>query len=218
MTQWIRTFSVAAAAVIFAVSAGMAGQGAGAPAADASGAYAIDKAHSTIGFSVEHYGINMVTGRFNDFTGAVMYDPADVSKSSVKFSAMATSVDTAVARRDDHLRGEEFFDVAKYPTIEFASSKIEKKGDGTFVAHGNLTMHGVTKAIEIPFRIRGPIDAQGGKKRFGVEGDVKLDRTAYGISYGATKSDKGVIAIGAEVHVMLRLEVVTADPVAKPAA
>lgn len=217
MTHLTRHLAVAAAAVILLTPAGFAGQGAGAAAPDASGAYAIDGAHSTIGFSVEHLGINMVTGRFNEFTGSVTYDSSDVTKSSVTFSAKATSIDTGVAKRDAHLRSPDFFDVDKHPTIDFASSKIEKKADGTFVAHGNLTMHGVTKAIEIPFRIRGPITGPGGKLRFGVEGDVVLDRQAYGIDYGAQKMESGSVAIGSDVHVMLRLEVARQEPAAKPA-
>lgn len=217
MTHWTRHLAVAAAAVILLVPAGFAGQGAEAPAPDASGAYALDGAHSTIGFSVEHLGINMVAGRFNEFTGAVTFDSVDVTKSSVTFSAKATSIDTGVGRRDDHLRGADFFDVAKYPTIDFVSSKIVKRADGMLVAHGNLTMHGVTKAIEIPFRVRGPIKGPGGKLRFGVEGDVKLDRQAFGIVYGIQKMESGSAAIGTDVHVMLRLEVVKQDPAAKPA-
>ena len=115
------------------------------------------------------------------------------------------------------MRSPDFFDFEKFPTIEFASTKIEKKADGTFVARGNLTMHGVTKAIEIPFRVRGPINGPGGKLRFGVEGDVTLDRQDYGIVYGAQKMESGSLAIGADVHVMLRLEVAKQEPAAKPA-
>jgi len=217
MTHLTRHLAVAAAAVILLVPAGFARQGAGAAVKDASGAYAIDGAHSTIGFAVEHLGINMVNGRFNEFSGAVAFDSADVTKSSVTFSAKAASIDTGVAKRDGHLRSPDFFDVEKFPTIEFASTKIEKKADGTFVAHGNLTMHGVTKAIEIPFRVRGPINGPGGKLRFGVEGDVTLDRQDYGIVYGAQKMESGSLAIGADVHVMLRLEVAKQEPAAKPA-
>jgi len=217
MTHWTRTLAVAAGAVILMATVGQARQGAAPAAASASGAYAIDGAHSTIGFSVEHLGINMVTGRFNEFSGAVNFDAGDLTKSSVTFSAKAASIDTGVGRRDDHLRSPDFFDVVKYPTLDFASSRIEKKADGTYVAHGNLTMHGVSKPIEIPFSVRGPIKGPGGKARFGVSADLTVDRTAYGISYGAAKSDDGTVAVGANVHVILRLEVVKQDPATKPA-
>ena len=217
MTHWTRFLTAPLVAVILLASTGLAMQGAGAPSTDGTGSYGIDGAHSTIGFSVDHLGINVVSGRFNEFAGTVTFDAADVSKSSVTFSAKATSIDTGVAKRDAHLRNPDFFDVEKYPTIDFTSQKIEKKADGTYVAHGNLTMHGVTKAIEIPFRIRGPIKGPGGKLRFGVEGDVTLDRQAYGIVYGIQKLESGSLAVGTDVHVMLRLEVVKQDPVAKPA-
>ena len=88
----------------------------------AAGAYSFDKAHSSIGFRVKHMGLVDVPGYFRDFTGTVNYDPKDVTKSTVEFTAKVTSVDTGVSRRDDHLRTADFFDVAKFPDLTFKST------------------------------------------------------------------------------------------------
>src|SRR5215211_7149738 len=95
-----------------------------------SGVYNFDKAHSFIGFKAKHMGLIEVPGFFRDFTGEVNYDSTDVTKSSVNFKAMTTSIDTGVARRDDHLRTADFFEVAKFPELTFKSTKVEKKGKG----------------------------------------------------------------------------------------
>src|SRR5437868_9346159 len=98
-----------------------------------SGTYNFDKPHSFIGFKVKHMGLIEVPGFFRDFTGEVNFDADDVTKSSVKFKAMTTSIDTGVAGRDKHLRTADFFEVEKYPELTFASTKVEKKGKGWIV-------------------------------------------------------------------------------------
>ena len=102
---------------------------AGAADTGASGTYNFDKAHSFIGFKIKHTGLIEVPGFFRDFTGSINYDAKDPGKSTVEFTAKATSVDTGVAPRDNHLRTADFFDVAKFPDIIFKSTKVEKKGN-----------------------------------------------------------------------------------------
>ena len=87
-----------------------------------SGDYKIDPAHSTIGFSIRHVEINWVRGRFKDFVGSIHYDEADVTKSSVEFTAKVESIDTGVEARDRDLRSPNFFEVAKYPEMTFKST------------------------------------------------------------------------------------------------
>jgi len=91
-----------------------------------AGAYDFDKAHSFIGFKVRHMGLIEVPGFFREFTGMVNFDAKNMSNSTVEFSAKATSVDTGVAGRDNHLRNKDFFEVEKFPDITFRSSKVEK--------------------------------------------------------------------------------------------
>ena len=115
----------------------------------ASKGYPIDNAHSTVGFSVPILGgLSQVKGKFTDFNITLNHDEKDITKSSVNVVIKATSVDTGIERRDNHLRTADFFDVEKFPEITFKSERVEKKGK-QFIAYGPLTMHGVTKEIAL---------------------------------------------------------------------
>ena len=168
-----------------------------------SGMYSFDKAHSFIGFKVKHMGLIDVPGFFRDFTGEVNYDAKDVSKSSVNFKAMMTSVDTGVAARDRHLRTADFFEVEKFPEMTFKSTKVEKKGKGWIVT-GDLTMKGVTKSVSIPFTIPGWLAGERGLK-MGIAGDTTINRRDFGVNYG-NNLPSGVAAISDEVKIELQIE------------
>ena len=170
-----------------------------------SGVYTFDKAHSFIGFKVRHMGLIEVPGFFRDFTGEVNFDSQDVTKSSVNFKAMMTSVDTGVAPRDKHLRTADFFEVEKYPEMTFKSTKVEKKGKGWIVT-GDLTMKGVTKSVAIPFEIAGwlPAGERSGMK-MGIAGETLINRRDYGVNYG-NNLPSGIPAVSDEVKVVLQIE------------
>ena len=146
--------------------------------------YPIDNGHSTVGFSVPIMGgLSKVKGKFTDFTINLTNDEKDITKSSVNVVIKATSVDTGIDARDKHLRTAEFFDVEKFPEITFQSSSIEKKGE-QFIAHGPLTMHGVTKEIALPFTITGVTEsADKTKKNVGYSANLVLNRRDFGINY-----------------------------------
>ncbi len=170
-----------------------------------SGAYAFDKAHSFIGFKVKHMGLIEVPGFFRDFTGTVNFDAKDISKSTVEFSAKATSVDTGVAARDNHLRTADFFEVEKFPDLTFKSTKVEKKGDGWMLT-GDFTLKGVTKSITFPFQISGwlPADQRSGGK-MGITAETSINRRDYGVNYGNTLPS-GVAALSDNVKIVLQIE------------
>jgi polyisoprenoid-binding protein YceI len=146
--------------------------------------YDIDTAHSNIGFSIPIAGgLSHVRGKFNEFTAEIVYDDKDVTKSSVKATIKAASIDTGIERRDNHLRNADFFDVEKYPEITFQSTRIEKKGKN-FIAHGAFTMHGVSKEVALPFTINGiKKDEKTGKTTLGVTARAALNRKDYGINF-----------------------------------
>ena len=169
-----------------------------------TGDYKIDPAHSLIGFSIRHFEISFVKGRFKDFTGTIHFDASDATKSSVEFTAKAESIDTGVTGRDNHLRSPDFFDVAKFPEITFKSTKVEKKGN-SYVLHGDFTMKGVTKQISFPFTIAGAIKDNRGNTRFGVAAETKLNRRDYGITWGTTMANGG-LNVADEVAIDLQLE------------
>ncbi|HEV2861925.1 MAG TPA: YceI family protein [Pyrinomonadaceae bacterium] len=180
----------------------------------AGGEYRIDPAHSTIGFAIKHYEINWVSGRFKDFAGTIRYDEQDPTKSSVEFTAKVESIDTGVAGRDKHLRTADFFDIEKYPEMTFKSTRVERKGK-SWVLHGDLTLHGVTKPVALPFQLTGAIKDPRGATRFGVEAQTKIDRREFGITWGKALEGGG-FDLGHEVTINLQLEAVKAAP-PKPA-
>src|ERR1051325_2151121 len=123
--------------------------------------YKIDNNHSTVGFSVPILGgLSRVTGKFSNFEINLQVDDKDITKSTVRAVIKTASIDTGIDARNNHLKTADFFDADKYPDIVFQSTSVKKRGKG-FVAMGDLTMHGVTKQIELPFSISGVFKKDG---------------------------------------------------------
>ncbi len=168
----------------------------------------LDPAHSNAQFTVRHMGISNVQGEFTKLSGTATVDDSDISKSNVTASIDIASVDTRVKGRDDDLKSPNFFDVAKYPTMTFQSSKIWKTGDGTAKMTGNLTLHGVTK--EVTFDVTGPskaIQVMGGTRR-GAEATAKINRQDFGLKYLTGMLPGGDEMIGDTVTITLDIEMV----------
>ena len=174
--------------------------------------YAIDEAHTTVGFSIPHLVINRVHGNFRQLSGAIVYDEADITKSSVEVVIKAAGIDTGNDKRDGHLRSPDFFDADKYPEIVFRSSRIERQGEG-YLCTGTLTMHGVSKEIQIPFAITGTVRDPWGKTRLGAEAALTLNRQDYGIVYNKTLESGGML-LGNDVKIELNVEAVQEQPAA----
>ena len=177
----------------------------GAAAVGETGPYNFDKPHSVIGFKVRHNGLIEIPGFFRDFTGTVNYDAKDVKKSTVEFTAKATSIDTGVGGRDNHLRSKDFFEVEKYPEITFKSTKVEKKGKAWMLT-GDFTMKGVTKSLTFPFHITGflpPTERSGG--RLGFTAETSMNRRDFGVNYG-NNLPSGIAVISDEVSIVLQIE------------
>src|SRR3989344_3262254 len=105
----------------------------------------IDLAHSSIEFSVKHWGVAWVGGRFNDFSGSIEFDPDNLEKLSVEVEIEAISVWTGQEQRDGHLKSADFFDVQNYPTATLKSTDFKKSADSSYQLYGDLTIRGVTK-------------------------------------------------------------------------
>lgn len=178
---------------------------AGSSAVGETGTYMFDKNHSVIGFKVKHNGLIDIPGFFRDFTGKIEYNAVDVSKSTVEFWAKATSIDTGVTGRDNHLRSADFFEIAKHPDITFKSTKVEKKGKAWMVT-GDFTMKGVTKSITFPFNITGFLPAaEKNPARMGLTAATSLNRRDYGINYGSNLPS-GIAVISDNVSIILEIE------------
>jgi polyisoprenoid-binding protein YceI len=167
----------------------------------------LDPAHSNAQFSVRHLGISNVQGEFTKVSGTVQLDDQDISKSTVNATIDVASLDTRVQHRNDDLKSDHFFDVAKYPTITFQSTKITKTGDDSSKMTGNLTIHGVTK--EVTFDVTGPtkvIQAMGTRR--GASATTKINRQDFGITYMSNTLPGGDQMIGDTVTVTLDVEMV----------
>lgn len=174
-------------------------------AEEMTGIYEFDKNHSNIGFRIKHMGLAEVPGSFTDYVGTINYDAADVTKSAVQFTAKVASINTGVDPRDKHLRTADFFEVEKYPEMTFKSTRIEKKSDNQFIAHGDFTLKGVTKQIALPFTINGFLKDQRGGIKMGVSAVTTINRQDFGITYGKVL-DNGALALDNNVQVNLQIE------------
>ena len=168
--------------------------------------YEFDKAHSSPSFKVRHF-FTQVPGRFDDFTGTVTWDEADPTKSSVEITIQAASINTGNTKRDDHLKSADFFDAAKFPTLTFKSTKIEKgASEGHYKVSGDLTIRGVTKPVVVELEALGFGDTGMGK-RGGFNGTLKINRQDFGVSWNK-KLDKGGTVLGDDVAIEFPVEVV----------
>jgi polyisoprenoid-binding protein YceI len=177
--------------------------------------FKIDPVHSTVAFSVKHMVVNTVHGRFNDYAGTILLDDKDPSRSSVDVSIKTASVNTDNAQRDGHLKSPDFLDAAKYPEITFKSNSVEKKADG-FVAHGTLTIRGVSKNVDLPFKLNGPINA-GNASLLGAEASLTINRQDYGVSWSKTL-DGGSLVVSNDVRIDINVEAKQARPAAAGAS
>ncbi len=166
-----------------------------------------DPAHTGVQFKVRHLMISSVRGEFEKVTGKIVYDEADVTKSTADIAIETASINTRVAKRDEHLRSPDFLDVAKYPTITFRSKRVEKAGNGTLKMTGDLTLHGVTK--EVVLTVEGPTRAvkdPGGNYRVGGQATTRIDRRDFGLTWNKT-IDGGGVVVGDEVEITIDVEI-----------
>ena len=179
--------------------------------------YTIDPQHSQAGFSIRHMMLSNVRGAFSKVSGTIDYDPAKPAASKVNATIDMDSVDTHDADRDKHLKTADFFDVAKYPTMTFKSTKVVPKGKTGLTVTGDLTLHGVTKSVVL--NVDGPTaelkDPKNGSKR-GASATTKIHRKDFGITYNKAL-DNGGVALGEDVDVTLDVEMKGAAPAPKPA-
>ena len=170
------------------------------PPALSADKYVVDTAHTTVSFVVKHLMIYNVRGRFNEFSGVIMYDAQDITKSSMHGTIKVASLDTDNEKRDQDLRSATFLDAEKYPEIVFQSTRLEQQGDG-YVLHGDLTVHGTTKAVAMPFTVSGPV-THIGRTIIGFEARLELNRHEFQITYNKLMDNGGLI-VGDTVRIEL---------------
>jgi polyisoprenoid-binding protein YceI len=168
----------------------------------------IDTNHSAAHFSVRHMMISTVRGDFGGIKGTVIYDPANPTASKVEATIDATTINTGAPPRDKELKGPDFFEVAKYPTLKFVSTRVETAGPGNLKVYGDLTINATTKPVVLA--VEGPSDvikdAQGRFKR-GLSATTKINRKDFGIVWNEVL-DSGGFAVADDVTISLDIELI----------
>ncbi len=190
------------------------------PALGDTEVFTFDKAHTLVGFRIRHF-VSKVEGRFDKFDGTVWIDRANPSASKVELTIQAASIDTANENRDKDLRSDNFFDVARYPTITFKSTKIEPKGKDAYEVTGELTMHGVTRTITAPVKHGGFLKLKGRTgmtEKTGFEISFPLNRKDFGLVWNRPL-DTGGFMLSDEVEINVQVEANKQEPQeSRPAA
>lgn len=172
--------------------------------------YTIDESHSSASFSVRHMMVTNTTGEFKGIKGTIDLDEKNLTKSKVDVTIDVATVDTRDAKRDEHLKSADFFDVATHPTMKFTSKKITKKGK-QFLVSGDLTIRGKTKEVTLTAEITEPVKhAFTGQLVRGVHATTTIDRRDFDVSWNKDL-DKGGVLVGNDVKISIDLELVPAE-------
>lgn len=167
-----------------------------------SAEYEVDGAHSTVGFSVKHMVISTVTGRFNSFSGTFEFDAEKGTAGNTKFEVKADSIDTGNAKRDEHLKSPDFFDVAKFPMITVTNSKIKKMSKDKYEWNGDLTMHGVTKPVKFDLEYTGTVKDPMGNQKIAFSARTKIKRSEWGLKWNKAL-EAGGVAVSDDVQLLV---------------
>ena len=173
--------------------------------------FTIDRSHSEVGFNVRHF-FSKVHGRFENYSGTIVYDEANLVASTVEVTIADTSINTQTERRDNHLRSEDFFWTEKYPTLTFKSTKVVPGKDKThFNVLGDLTMRGVTKPVTLATEFLGSGEVSVGGSSMGTRAGfiatTTVNRKDYGINWNKVL-DNGGAMLGEDVEIVLNIEAV----------
>ncbi len=167
--------------------------------------WAIDNSYSSVTFEVAHMVISNVTGNFDQFEGSILADKADFTDAKISFSVQVSSVNTDNEKRDGHLQSADFFDAANYPAIEFKGKSLTLVSGNKYLLKGDLSMHGVTKEVELNVKLNGVMKDPWGGTRAGFKVSGDIDRTAFGLTYN-TALEAGGVLIGETVAINVNLE------------
>ncbi len=172
-----------------------------------TGDYTLDPAHSRIGFVARHAMVTKVRGLFKEFDGAIHLDGEDPTRSSARVSIEVASIDSQQADRDAHLRGADFFDVERFPTMTFASTRVDPAGDGRFTLTGDLTIRDITRPVSIDLELTGVVQDPWGMRRIGFEGSVAVNRRDWDLSWNLPL-DTGGLLVSEKVTIELDVALV----------
>ena len=165
----------------------------------------LDLSHSSVGFSVPHLVVSSVDGRFKEATAKVNLDDADITKSQVSVEINTASVDTGEQKRDEHLKGPDFFDAKRFPKLIFKSTKIAKSG-AAYKLTGDLTIRDITKSVTLDATISAPVKTPWGNQARAAKLTGKIKRSDFGLKWNKALEAGGVL-VGEDVTIDVKAEV-----------
>lgn len=168
--------------------------------------WVLDSDHSVAAFSIQYMMLMNVRGQFNKVSGSIEFDPSRASNLSVNAEIDVASIWTGVAKRDDHLRTADFFDVKKYPKMLFKSSAIRQGTGNQCTIDGELTLHGITRPVTLTGKLSGPVtlpDSIGGETCVGFSGSLVINREDFGFTWGSKTALDGGALLSKNVSIMI---------------
>jgi polyisoprenoid-binding protein YceI len=162
--------------------------------------YTLDAGHSELGFQVRHFASSVI-GKFTEFSGTVIFNPAQPERSSVEATIPVKSIDTGIKDRDHHLLSADFFDAQKFPTITFRSTSTDRTGERTANVHGNLTMHGITRPVLLHVELLAEKNDTSNSLHWKVTASLK--RKSFGLSWNALIEASQ--AVGDDISIRMKI-------------
>lgn len=173
--------------------------------------YGIDNGHSFANWSLRHV-VSKTSGTFPDIKGKIVIDRADLAKSSVDARINVLSVSSSHAKRDEHIKKEDYLDAGKFSEMRFVSTSVEAKSQTEGILHGKLTLHGVTKELAFPFKVLGFGADPWGGQRIGVEAHTAIKASDFGFAWPL----KPNAPVGDDIEITLLIEGVKQNADYKP--
>lgn len=167
--------------------------------------FAVDPAHSRVGFSVRHLMISEVQGSFKEFEGKFKFDAEKGAFDDAEFVVKTKTVNTENEKRDEHLRQDDFFNAEKFPVMKLKTKSVKKEGKDKFKWNGELTIRDVTKPVTFDVEYRGQVKDPWGNTKAGFVATGKINRQDFGLKWNKTL-DAGGVAVGDEVKIQIDVE------------
>lgn len=172
-----------------------------------AGTYKIDESHTQVGFKIKHLLISTVSGRFNKFSGQFKFDSKSGKLEDLKTTIEASSLDTNEPDRDKHLKSPDFFDVDKFKTLEFVAKEVTYDQNKPVKIKGDLTIHGITKSVNLTIDFKGEATDPWGNQRAGFEAQTKVNRKDFGLKWNKNL-DAGGVMIADDVSIIIEGEAI----------
>ena len=172
--------------------------------------WTVDKSHSNVNFTVTHMTISEVEGTFKIFEGNVEHTKPDFSDAKINFQVDIASVNTENENRDNHLKGDDFFNAAQFPTMKFSSTSMKPLGNNKYQLSGNLTIRDITKPVVFEVSYGGTVNTSRGKKS-GFKAKTTINRFDYNLKWDRA-TEAGGLVVGKDVEIQINLEMNEVKP------